>query len=198
MVKEIMYIAPGYEDTDWKKLELDDDDSSDWPEAIKILEARIKGRYLDPADILIAAERAVEPTNRRFGFAVLAIDCLLIETFQAFIEGRKHTKTQSKQMFQRFLTTRGSFSNYFNQPLADRFFLDFRCGILHQAETPRNALVWSIGPLLKLDGRTMVLNRTEFHEALKLAFASYLADLSNSRNAELRRNFRLKMDHICK
>ena len=193
-----MYIGPGYEDTDWKTLELNDDNSPDWPKAIKILEARIKGRYLDPGDMLIAAEKEIGPANRRFGFTVLAIDCLLIETFQAFVEGRKHTKYHSKQMFRNFLVTRPSFSKHFSQQLADRFFDDFRCGILHQAETPRESLVWSIGPLLKLDGTKMTINRTEFHEALKLEFVSYLSDLGDPQNAELRRHFRVKMDHICK
>ncbi|MGP0591399.1 hypothetical protein ACTRXD_02525 [Nitrospira sp. T9] len=192
-----MYIAPGYEDADWKKLELDHGTSSDWPKAINIFEARIKGRYLDPSNMLIAAEEEIMPTNRRFGFTILAIDCLLIETLQAFIEGKKHTKNKSKEMFQNFLTTRQSFSKYFNQQLADRFFYDYRCGILHQTEIPRESLVWSVGPLMELNGPRMAINRTEFHEALKLEFASYLTDLRNPQNVNLRKHFRNKMDYIC-
>ncbi len=193
-----MYIAPGYRDEDWKKLNLDDDASSDWAKAIKILEARIKGRYLDPADMLISADQKESPKNRRFGFSVLAIDCLLVETFQAFIEGRKETRNLSEKMFKLFLTTRPAFSSYFNQQRAKRFYYDFRCGILHQAEVPADSVVWSVGPLVKVDGKKMTINRTKFHDALKKEFDAYLKDLANSLNIQPRRNFRKKMDNICR
>jgi hypothetical protein len=93
-----MYVAPGYTDSHWKSLNLNNDTSADWESAIKILRARIEGRYLDPADMLIAAEEEIRPAkNRRFGFTVLAIDCLLIETFQAFIEGLENTNGNSNR-----------------------------------------------------------------------------------------------------
>ena len=193
-----MYIAPGYTDEDWKKLNLDDDASSDWAKAIEILEARIKGRYLDPADMLIAADRQELPKNRRFGFTVLAVDCLLIETFQAFIEGRKETRNLSKKMFKAFLTTRPAFSSYFDQQLAERFYYDFRCGILHQAEIPADSVVWSVGLLVRVDGQKMTVNRTKFHDALKKEFDAYLKDLADSLQLQLRENFRKKMNHICR
>jgi len=193
-----MHIAPGYTDNDWKQLDLDDDTSSGWATGIEILQARIKGRYLDPADLLVAEDEKIRPAkDRRFGFTILAIDCLLIETLQAFIEGKRDTKNQSGRMFRNFLTTHPAFSLYFNDQSADRFYRDFRCGILHHAEVPPDSVVWSVGPLLRIDGKRMVINRTKFHEALKIEFESYLTDLADSRNRVLRSNFRRKMNYIC-
>jgi hypothetical protein len=75
-----MQIAPGIEAEKWQALKLDDPASPDWPEAIRILEARICERFIDPVDHLIATEQVKPLAERRFGFTVLAVDCLLIET----------------------------------------------------------------------------------------------------------------------
>ena len=144
-----MDIAPGYTDKDWNKLDLDNENSSDWCKAIQILNARIKGRYLDPVDKLIELDKKRAAKDRRFGFTILAIDCLLIETLQAFIDGVENTWNQSKKMFVNFLTGRSSFLKHFNEKSACRFYKDVRCGILHQAETRSGWLIWSMGPLLK-------------------------------------------------
>ena len=75
-----MQIAPGVRDSDWIALNLDDPKSPDWARAIDILEGRICERFVVPVDFLIAAEEPRLPTERKFGFAVLAVDCLLVET----------------------------------------------------------------------------------------------------------------------
>ena len=195
-----MSIAPGaprYKIADWKKLDLDTVNSQDWCKAIKILEARIRGRYLDPVDKLIEYEEPIEPENRRFGFTILAIDCLLIETLQAFIDGEKNTYQKTKRMFVKFLTERPSFSKHFKEKkLACRFYKDFRNGILHQAETRCGGLIWSVGPLLCNTGTGMIINRTKFHEALKAEFDSYLTDLKDTKQGELRQKFRQQMDYV--
>ena len=198
-----MSIAPGYTVADWKKLDLDSENSSDWREAIKIFNARIRGRYLDPVDKLIALDKKrANEKDRRFGFTILAIDCLLIETLQAFIEGVGNTWKLSKKMFVNFLTERPSFSVYFDEKSACRFYYDVRCGILHQAETRFGWRVLSVGPLLDPKGNKIrIINRTEFHEALKSEFDSYvtkLRDLKDTKQDELREKFRNQMDGIVK
>jgi hypothetical protein len=80
-----MQIAPGVEAKKWRALKLDNPASPDWPEAVRILEARIHERFIDPVDHLIASEEAKPITERRFGFTVLAVDCLLVETLGAFL-----------------------------------------------------------------------------------------------------------------
>ena len=59
--------------------------------------------------------------ERRFGFAVLAIDCLLVETLGAFIEALTDTDRASRQTLCRFLTTRPLLKKAFTtQELATR------------------------------------------------------------------------------
>lgn len=192
-----MYIAPGIKSEKWNKLNLDHEDSVDWVTAIDILKQRIESRYIEPADKLIESDNILPASKRRYGFTILAIDCLLIETLQSFIDGRNDSKNKSKKLFKKFLTSRHLFAKHFTDDLAERFYLEFRCGILHQAEIQGNAKVWSIGPMLKLDGNHMTINRTKLHENLKKEFELYLSDLNDKNNIALRKNFRTKMGYIC-
>ena len=191
-----MQIAPGIEAGKWQALRLDDRASPDWPEAVRILEARIHERFIDPLDHLIAAEEAKPIAERRFGFVILAIDCLLVETLGAFIKGRTKTKGESEATFCEFLTTRPLFKNEFTPDLAARFYDEFRCGILHQAEIRGDSKVWSVGPLLQDNGSRIIVNRNKFHDLLKAEFQSYLAELRDPAKEKLRANFRKKMNFI--
>jgi hypothetical protein len=97
----------------------------------------------------------------------------------------------------RFLTTRPLFKREFTTlKLAERFYWDFRCGILHQAETGGDSKVWSVGPMLQDDGSRIIVNRNKFHEVLKTEFQGYLAELRDPATAELREHFRKKMNFI--
>jgi hypothetical protein len=191
-----MQIAPGVQAAEWQALKLDDHASPDWATAVQILEGRIHERYIEPIDHLIAAEETRPPTERRFGFTVLAVDCLLIETLGAFLDGLEDTNGKSKATFCRFLTTRPLFAGDFTEDLAERFYKEFRCGILHQAEIGGDSKVWSVGPLIRDDGGKLIVNRNQLHERLKAEFQHYLAELRNPANVDLRAKFRAKMDFI--
>jgi hypothetical protein len=193
-----MKIAPDVDSSEWQSLKLDDPHSSDWSRAISIVRERIYGRYFDPVDHLIAVEQQEPAVRRRFGFAIIAIDCLLIETFGAFVEGLETTDGKSKVTFCKFLTTRPKFKAAFTEDLARQFYEEFRCGILHQAEVGGASKVWSVGDLAQSSGGTLTINRTELHKTLKDDFDQYLADLAQPSNVDLRRNFRKKMDFICR
>ena len=193
-----MEIAPGIDASEWRALDLTSGDSPDWPTAIGMLRKRIEARYLEPVDILVATDENRSPSSRRFGFTIAAIDCLLVETLEAFIEGRTDTAGDSEKVFIRFLTSRESFKTYFDAPLARRFYKEIRCGILHQAETTGNTRIRSIGDLVQLDGDRLTVNRSKFHSLLKDEFGGYLDDLANSHNHELRSKFKFKMDYVCK
>src|SRR3990172_10696488 len=108
----------------------------------------------------------------------MALACILVETIQAFREGLRDTKNKSKELFKRFLTTTSPFNEHFSDgKFAEDFFDDFRCGILHQAETKGGSLVWSVGRLVWRSTEGIVVNRNEFANALKFAFDSYLGEL---------------------
>ena len=192
-----MEIAPGIDSSEWAKLNLDKKDSPDWLKAIDILRGRIEARYLDPIDLLIEVDAKRHAKARRFGFTVMAVDCLLIETLEAFIDGNTITTGDSTAMFQRFLTTRGHFKKYFDLATATRFYHQVRCGILHLGETTGNARIWSVGELLRINGDEMILNRSKFHTELRNEFQEYLGKLAKGTDEIQRRNFRKKMDYIC-
>lgn len=193
-----MQIASDFDSAEWNTLKLDDPASHDWETAVTVLERRIRERYIDPVDFLIAAENEKPATKRRFGFTVLAIDCLLVEALGSFLGGLEDTNGRSRDTFCKFLTTQPQFSHEFSQDLAEQFYYEFRCGVLHQAEIGGNSKVWSIGPLVQRVGRAIIINRNEFHKRLSAEFASYLQQLRSPANAELRTNFRRKMDFIAR
>lgn len=194
-----MYIAPGIHRDEWLKLNLDDAESTDWNRAIEIFNARIESRYLEPVDLLIKEDEKRSPIERRYGFSIIAIDCILIETLQSFRDGLTDTRNKSKEMFRKFLTAREGFRGHFNDTQAERFFYDFRCGILHQAEIMGPSLLWSVGLLKgkKADG-TPYINRTKVHEILKDEVKRYSDELREAANSELRKHFRIKMDFIAR
>jgi len=194
-----MYIAPGITNEKYKKLNLDNNNSPDWESAIEIFKLRISSRYLEPVDLLIKCDENRSPIDRRYGFSILAIDCLLIETLQSFIEGLTNTKGKSSKMFINFLTQRQSFKQHFNKEEAKKFYKEIRCGILHQAEIMGDNLLWSIGSLKgeNLDG-TPYINRTKFHNLIKKEIDLYCNELKNQDNLILRKNFRKKMDFIAR
>lgn len=194
-----MEIAPRVSAAVWKTLNLDDASHPDWFKACEILRARLHERFIDPADLLIAAEDLKPAAERRFGFVVLGLDCLLVETMAAFREGLLDTRWKSEAAFCRFLTKRPSFASAFpDVAVAKRFYEEFRCGILHQAEVGGTSLVWSVGPLIQDDGKRLIVNRNEFHTRLKVEFAGYLDELRAGGDTDLRDNFRTKMTFIAR
>lgn len=184
-----MYISPRYNVSDWKTLNLTV--QSDWQTAVRILKDRLNARFFD----------AVEAIDRQdfAGFAVLALDCLLIETLQQFREGADETpRRKGEQYFVDFLGT-APFSAYFSKATAAIFYDHFRCGILHQAEIKASSRVWRVGPLVAPtpDGKGIIINRRVFHSTLRKAFAAYLHTLRNRSDAALCQNFVKKMGFIC-
>jgi hypothetical protein len=192
-----MQIAPGISSNDWMALNLTSAASPDWEAAIGIFERRIRERYIDPIDHLISAEQTKRPTERKFGFAILGLDCLVVETLSAFIDGLEDTEGRSKSAFRKFMRNRMRFKDIFTtDEIADQFYKEFRCGILHQAEVGGESRVWSVGPLLQINGKALTVNRDEFHARLKGEFEDYLAQLREPTNVTLRQNLRTKMDFI--
>jgi hypothetical protein len=190
-----MEIAKKIYSSDYLKLNLNELDSHDWEKAIKIFEKRLFERFVEPIDKLIEFESDLKPIDKKYGFTILAIDCMILETLQSFYEGKLDTNGKSEKVFKRFLTQRDNFKKHFNNNTASIFFKDFRCGILHQLETYQKAKVWSIGELLYFNDNIMIINRNEFHECIKKEIDIYIGKLKNE--DELKENFKNKMDFIC-
>lgn len=191
-----MEIAKGVYSSQYLDLNLGNLDSPDWEKAISILEKRIFERYIEPIDKLIELERNILPINKKYGFIVLATDCMILENIQCFYDGKEDSNRMSEKVFIKFLTQRENFKNHFNKEIASNFFKNFRCGILHQLETYKNSKIWSVGKMVNFNENRIIINRTEFHNNIKKEVTIYIDKLR--REIELRPNFKKKMDFICK
>jgi len=200
-----MEIAPGYTVRCWRSLHLDATrpDSEDWRKAIEIFEARIRRRFLEPADRLIEMEK--DRPRKTFGFTILAIDFLVLETLQGFREGKLNHKGKSRLLIKKFLNDWDVFQKCLlsspkfntNDP-AGRIFREYRCALLHSGSTDGAFRVHARGPTFQFENENeVIINRTRFHENLKCEFNAYLQDLFLPANDVLRKNFHNKMNHIC-
>jgi hypothetical protein len=64
---------------------------------IEVLRRRIEERFISPVARLMG-EDISSPTKLVPGFAILALDCLLIDTIQSFREGRKCARTPAASL----------------------------------------------------------------------------------------------------
>lgn len=94
------WVSPNYRADDWRRLNLDRADSPDWSKAVHIFYDRIQGRFLAPVE---AIEKHPDDNIKWFsGFAILAIDCLLIETLYQFYNGVNETDIDHQKAFWHF------------------------------------------------------------------------------------------------
>lgn len=135
---------------DWSSLNLGKGDDfgneKDWETAIQIFEDRIKGRFIDAIEILKNEDN--HSKTRRFGFAIMSLICLLIETLAQFYEGEPSSQGISRGIYTNFLSfkslvLKNLFENHNN---AVRFYETFHSGLLHHAETDKSSLIRSRNP----------------------------------------------------
>lgn len=196
-------IAPERTVGDWKCLNLDPNQSNaqDWDTAVAIFKARIQERFLDPVDSLIAAEK--DEKRKKFGFATLAIDCLVIETLQAFREGEIDHKGKSQRLFVAFLTGWDAFKSCLPpgsdpEKMAEMIYKGYRCALHHSGATEGAFRVGVVGRMVEVvSSHEVNINRTCLHEMLKCEFQRYLNILRQSDQSERRCNFLKKMNAIC-
>ncbi len=188
-------ISPKYRVSDWKKFR----DMNNWGMMTELFLDRIESRYLKPVRHISADENIGEFV----GFAVLALDCLIIETLHQFYEGIDETEGEHRKAFWDFFKKSEYFKDSFSRKKAFIFYSHFRCGILHQAQTKRKSLVRSddenmIEPVTKTISDGLIVNRKKFHEALEKEIRAYIAKLksSDTQYYELRKNFIKKMNII--
>ncbi len=186
-----MKISPNYTDNDWKELNFNKEE--DFEKGIEIFKDRIDMRFLNPISDIERKEYT--------GFLIMALDCLLIETLQQFIEGVPETPPgKSKCYFKKIMVS--YFKGGFNEKKAEMFYEQIRCGLLHQAETKASSKIKKTSklPIVKFtkDKNGLIINRRKFHKKFKELIKSYIAKLKDTANKSLRENFIKKMNFICK
>jgi hypothetical protein len=184
-------ISPSFTAHDWHKISFKTE--KDWKCAIAIFKERTQERFLRPI-------RRVEKC-RYAGFAVMALDCLLIEMLEQFREGVNRTPAGKSQAYFESFLTETSFGEYFDLRMARLFYRQVRCGILHQAELRGSSkIVYNDRDKLVRysdDNRGLIVNRKKFHRVLLAEFESFLRELADPSNVHIRGKFRKKMRSIC-
>lgn len=215
-----MYIAGNKTIEDWKNLikRLKPTYNQNWDEAYNFFELRICTRYLKPIDAILNIKM-----NNGEGFAVVNLQCSLIETIESFINGWIYTyphfinqhgiKLKSNdKIFKSFFSKRSPFKDYSIKISGGKFYQNVRCGLLHETQTKDN---WKIksdtfkagfaykeinhGHLIE-----KIIYRENFHRDLQKLIAQYKnsivtgVEFDGISACELRENFIAKFNHICK
>jgi len=150
---------------------------------------RLYGRYIKPFDY----DNQEYIDKFKNGFAIMANCCLLIETYTSFREAIfRNTKDKSERCFGWFFLSEKRFSDFSkdgltlsdyknlstkinNKGVPRDFYINVRCGILHNAET-RNG--WKITRKNNLyEENSKRINAVKFMNRLKFTIRDYKKDL---------------------
>lgn len=204
--------------------------NDNWKEAYDFFEKRITFRYLKPIEAILALR-----DKKGEGFAVINLQCSLIETIESFIngwvyntekdeEGRKisnkwyHNNKLVKNkedkdlknlnIFESFFENREPFKKMFeeNNLEGNDFYWNVRCGLLHETQTKNG---WRIKVSNKDNTKSItndkIIYRENFHRDINNVIENYKSTIVEGKPfddkigfEELRQNFIIKINHICK
>jgi hypothetical protein len=208
---------------DWmelrERLKIDFTNEKDWNQAADLMRKRFQTRYFTPIEHILS----LNITNGE-GFAVMTLMCSLIEFFQSCIEGKNYelyaeetdfVYGSSSGKFKAFLLNEDPFKEVFIQKLlkpkkkleniADDFYSNVRCGLLHEASTKNNWVIRtskkslrSTLPFIDITNQDeKIIYRDLFYTVLKSYSTNYLAMISSSKSKKSQLNFCRKMDSLC-
>jgi len=151
---------------------------------------RLQSRYLKPF-LFDDANFVKEFKN---GFSIMANCCLLVETLQSFKNGWGDSDRKSGQAFKQFFTSEANFAAFKSKE--QDFYVNIRCGILHQGETTGGWTVNRSGTNL-FDDKNLVVDSVTFAKELETSLKNYSDSLKAAKwDSELWDNFRTKMRKI--
>ncbi len=120
---------------------------ANWENAIAGIEGRFLERFVKPADAIQALDsldnkdEALYPEGR--GFALVAIDCLLLESLYGYERGKRTKSSRATSEAFEAILTRPPFKDAFEQEdRAKTFGASIRNGLLHDGETRDRWLIW--------------------------------------------------------
>lgn len=210
-------ISPEYSVYDYKNLNLTcDSNEYIWKQAIEMIRNRFEDRFFSTISYLDGSLYTHEYNTykvERNGFAIMALNCLLIDTFYQFeygleTSGEFNSITNDKGVgthYKSFLKSKfpDLFNNNTSIDLASLFYDNIRCGILHSAQTKGCSMLSCdyneiIGICYDDDGKAgIIVNVPKFSRILKEYFYNdYLSRLINGHNST-RKAFINKMQFVC-
>ena len=218
-----MQIAGNLTIQNWEELSknLNPENDANWGLAFHFFEERIRTRYLNPIDAILDLK-----DNLGEGFAVVNLQCSLIETIESFINGwvsefdLKKGKTIWKKegiiakypnsnngknirnidIFISFFENRKPFNLY--KIKGDLFFWNVRCSLLHETQTKYGWKILADGFDKSINDK--IIYRNDFQKDLQILIEEYKKAIINGvkfcdiESIDLRKNFKSKFDNICK
>ncbi len=177
-----IWLSKSVSVADYRKLEA----ARDQKALSQFVRDRFTERYLAPLD--------VEP-DKKSGFTMMAIACLMIEALESFSRGWSDTTRRSEHAFCSFFARWDHFAEF--RPYSAKFYKHIRCALLHQAETTGRWRILRRG--LLLDPHTKTLNATSFVKRLERVLKEYSNQLRDEAwDSETWKCFRKKMASVCK
>jgi len=186
---------------------VEDHDSNLWEEANELFEDRVTTRFIEPIEWILEKNK-----NQGEGFAIVALQCILIEFLAALYHGKIYTTSKnfiqpfeynsSRNLFCNFLMKHAPFSSYFKEKRsADGFYDNIRCGLLHEAKTKQTSIIKKssqnnlILDFIENDKTNFIIYRENFYDAIKTYMKLYKQYLMASKDLKI--NFIRKIDDLC-
>lgn len=193
---------------DWPtiKATIDGNPSTEtWTSAADVvLRARLNRLYFDPIHRL--TRKQGEPGQGE-GFAILTIQCSVLEFLAALREGWsfKHGHKvhgadnfygNSKLLYTTFLREEEPFASSFTTAeRANDFYTDIRCGLVHEGQTKNSWRIWRGKPSDPLiDFERKAIHRDVMQRHIETYLDRYCGELATS--DELQQAFIRKFDHL--
>ncbi len=165
--------------------------------------ARIRLRYLDPIQVLQELNM-----KQGEGFSIVAIHCTLIEFLESTLQGisyrcvprdedlRPHEYRLSSRIFKEFLCQRQPFAKTFDESLAEDFYVNVRCAVLHEARTKKGWKIRADGPPGSIiDPKHRLVFHKNFQAALLEFIEWYKSVITSDRS--LQEAFLRKFNSLC-
>lgn len=169
--------VPKAYDTDervWLDLEKVDD-------KIKIFEKQVKGWFLEVSNMLV-----VDPHKN--GFVILMICLSYFEGIEQMYQGKRTPKYKAGTYFQNAVER--VFPQLTNGVIKDILWKAGRNSLFHNGMTGGKIILDSDREnTFTYDGNWLIINPTSIARGVLEHFKSYIADLKNEENVDMRRNF---------
>lgn len=146
---------------------------------------RIRERYIDPV-------LALDP-DKKNGFSIMAVSCLLIETYETFRQGWPSSDKKSALAFCYFFDREALFHSF--SGCGQQFYKNVRCGILHQGETTGGWKITRADRKPLFDRPRLSIHATKFHNQMAIVIDRYCRKLkAEPLKNEIWRHFSKKMN----
>ena len=193
------FISEKYTYEDYLKLEFEVNSPEEvWEKVIDIFIDRINSRFFYAIDKLMENKDRYEML--KYGFAIMTLQCSLIDTFAKFRYGSNKQTERFNMFLKEYLIN--NIDEEEKQNITSKFYKDIRCGLVHSGST-ENMSGLSCDALNLIT--TMKNGNKEFisvdifimDKELRKYFKEYINKLRN-KDEEIRKNFVKIMNHVCK